>query len=179
MRGSAVGRTNHVLGAVSGRVSSAVDRATTVMYWLSAAVLLGIMLLGASDVLMRNVFGQPIRGTVAFVEIGLVALVYCALASVQRMDGHIAVDLVVSRLPGRARRYVERVADSVVLIGSVVLSWASTSAAIDATERGERFTGLVNIPSWPARILVAVGFTLLALQLLFQLGKRLTRGEEA
>ena len=54
---------------------------------------LPMMLLTIADILMKNIFHQPVRGTFELVELSLVFAVFCGLPEIFRRDANIVVDV--------------------------------------------------------------------------------------
>ncbi len=123
---------------------------------LSALTLLVITVVVSADVVMRNFLDSPLRGTVTYVEFGLVCASFLAFPWVLSQGGHIAVDLIVARLGRTMRWYVELVSHLIVVATMGVMAWATAQAALASFHRRERFAGLVDLPLWPARVTIAV-----------------------
>src|SRR5699024_7834187 len=105
----------------------------------------------------RTLYDRSIPGILELSEAALVAAVFLGLAYTGATNSHIAVDLLTERLPEKVARWVIATA---WLLTSVILVWmiyATTSRAIESTERGEVRTGLVNWPIWPSRWVIVVG----------------------
>ena len=117
-----------------------------------------LMMIGiAVDVVFRTLYDRSMPGVLELSEAALVAAVFLGLAYTGATNSHIAVDLLTERLPEKVARWVIATA---WLLTSVILVWmiyATTSRAIESTERGEVRTGLVNWPIWPSRWVIVVG----------------------
>ena len=117
-----------------------------------------LMMIGiAVDVVFRTLYDRSMPGILELSEAALVAAVFLGLAYTGATNSHIAVDLLTERLPEKVARWVIATA---WLLTSVILVWmiyATTSRAIESTERGEVRTGLVNWPIWPSRWVIVVG----------------------
>ena len=73
--------------------------------WVNMAGLVALafmMVLTVADVLMRYCFRSPLPGASELTELMLVIIVFFALADTHTVRGHVAVDLVVTRLAPRA-----------------------------------------------------------------------------
>lgn len=118
-----------------------------------------IMVLGiTAEVIYRNIQGRSLPGVLELSESALVAAVFFGLAYAGTSGTHIAVDLLVVRLPGRLARWVMVCAWT---LSVAVLGWltvASTERALNSLAGGEVRMGLVNWPLWPARWIIVIGF---------------------
>lgn len=138
-----------------------------------------VMMLGISaEVAYRNIQGRSIPGVLELSESALVATVFFGLAYAGTSGSHIAVDLLVTRLPRQVAKWtmVTAWALSVAVLGW--LTYASLERAMDSVSRGEARMGLVSWPLWPARWVIVVGFAAFLLVALTNL-VRLLRGRQA
>lgn len=144
-------------------LSLLVQRFVQLLALLSAITLLVITVVVFADVILRNVFDRPLRGTVAYVEFGLVCASFLAFPWVLSQGGHISVELVVERLWPSTRWYVELTSQLIVVATMGAMAWATAQAALTSFDRRERFAGLVDLPVWPARVAIAVALVGLVL----------------
>ena len=118
-----------------------------------------VMMLGISaEVVYRNLQGRSIPGVLELSESALVATVFFGLAYAGTSGSHIAVDLLVSRLPRWAAKWTMFTA---WVLSAGILTWltyASLQRALDSLSRGELRMGLVSWPLWPARWFIVIGF---------------------
>lgn len=138
-----------------------------------------VMMLGISaEVAYRNIQGRSIPGVLELSESALVATVFFGLAYAGTSGSHIAVDLLVTRLPRQVAKWtmVTAWALSVAVLGW--LTYASLERAMDSVSRGEARMGLVSWPLWPARWVIVIGFAAFLLVALTNL-VRLLRGRQA
>lgn len=149
-------------------------RAARPLAWLAALLLFAFLLLNTADVVARTLDVTRVRGVIEYTEVGLVLVVFLALAPAFASRMHISVDLVTARLPPRVAAGVE--AAGLAVCSGLVAWWtyAATLVAIDSTRRGEYRFGLVEVPVWPARIVVPIGVGCLLAYLLVRV-VRLTR----
>lgn len=155
------------------RIAVAVKTARP-LAWLAAALLFAFLVLNTADVVSRTLDVTRVRGVIEYTEIGLVLVVFLALAPAFASRMHISVDVVTARLPPRIAAGVE--AAGLAVCSGLVAWWtyAATLVAIDSTRSGEYRFGLVEVPVWPARIVVPVGVGCLLAYLVVRVG-RLTR----
>jgi len=141
---------------------------------LSAAAVVFIMLLTCADVVLRF-FGRPVPGAYELVGYSGAVIVAFALARTSVERGHIAVELLVDRLPGRPRSLVEAVGSlaGAVLFG--LLTWQSRVYASDLMESGDVSLTL-GMPTWPFVYAVGAGTALLTAVLLLDALRHLKRG---
>lgn len=144
---------------------------------ISALATLAIMLLTVIDVVSRIAGGGSVPGLLEISEVALVFLVFGGIAYGQQQRIHVSVNLVVSRLPERIGRVAVAIGLVVMLVIFAWATWASGEAALESVARGEVRFGITQVPVWPARLMIPVGFGVLWFETLIQL-LMVIRGEE-
>ena len=134
------------------------------------------MLIVVAEIIGRYIFGHPIPGQVEIATLALVVIVYLALPYTQMLDGHIRVDVFISRVKGAKREFLEALILVIGLISSLMMLWATGKRAIGSVLNQEFVTGVINFPIWPGRCSVALGLSLLSLTLVVQITRRLKNG---
>ena len=156
------------------RTESLVTRVSRVSNIIGVIAIAVLMLLVTSDVLGRFLFNRPILGAAEMSLYLMVIAVYCAVAYCALMKGHVAVDLLVSRLPRRG----QAITDSVTGLGSLaffsLIVWASVKALAFSFSRHE-VSWLLDIPTWPFRAVLVIGVVMLCLVLLIDFVHLVTR----
>jgi TRAP-type C4-dicarboxylate transport system permease small subunit len=123
-----------------------------------------MMFLTAGDVTLRQ-FQFPIMGTddlTAFLMVILISfgLAYCAINR-----GHIRVELLVERLPGRIQAVIDALTSLLSLGLCVLIVWQSIVNAVSVYQSGAT-SWTLNIIVYPFAGLVAFGFAWFAVVLL-------------
>jgi TRAP-type C4-dicarboxylate transport system permease small subunit len=147
---------------------------STKLNWVSAAAVIFIMLLTCADVVMR-LSGRPIPGTYELVGYFGSVIISFGLARTSIERGHIAVNLLVDRLPPRAQAIIEGIGNiaSAVLFGA--LAWQSQVYARDLSEIGD-ISLTLGMPTWPFVLGLATGTGMLSLVLFLDALRQLKRG---
>ena len=164
---------------MSGKIARAIDRFVSpisrVSTWVAMAVVMGIMCFITVNVIMRYGFNFPIRGIGEVVEVMMVLLIFFALAYAAARGGNIAVTLVISRLPQRAR-VVFGIITCFLSVGVVgLISWRSIRGGIRMMLYWGEETAVWGIPIFPFRFALAFGITLLCLKLIADFVRSLSR----
>jgi TRAP-type C4-dicarboxylate transport system permease small subunit len=124
------------------------------------------MILTTLDVIGRDVFNDPVPGTVELSQYLLVTFVLMGLAYTQQAKGHVPVSVLTSRLPLRGQFLLKITSSLLGLFLFSLLAWQGWEIAME--ER--TVSDLLRIPQSPFRILVAVAAFLTFLELLIDLG---------
>ena len=134
---------------------------------LSMIAAVAMMLLVTTDIFMRRVLDQPIFGAYEIGKILLVIIVFCGVAYVMSVRGHVAVDTLVRLYPRRLKIVVSGIAYLLSLIIVALISWQSTVYGLDMVQVGET-TILLRIFVAPFIFVVAFGSAILFLVILVQ-----------
>lgn len=146
-----------------------VERLTAGIAALGAVAIAAIMVLTVADVVRRTLTDTSIQGVVEVAPLLLLSAAALGFGYAEQTRIHVRTSMVTSRLP-RAAALLFRAAGSVVSL--VVLAWIAWEAldrAIRAVQNGDVTPGFVAFPTWPAQVLVPLGFALFA----FHVGVRL------
>jgi len=134
---------------------------------LGGIVIMLLVLLATVNVLGRWLFSLPISGYVDWVEQAMAFMAFLGLAYTQRLGGHIRMDILVSHLHGRRLWFTELVSTVLMLLITLVLIYGSWLHFLRAWQIGDSSLD-INLPTWPAKLVVPVALTVLALRLLLQ-----------
>ncbi|MBY6006496.1 TRAP transporter small permease [Salipiger bermudensis] len=146
----------------------------TVFAFLSGLGAFALMLLAVVSVSGRNLFNEPLRGYVDWIETAMPLIAILGISFVQRQGGHIRMDIVVGKLKGRALWAAEWLTTFGILVLMLALvwgSWAHFDRSFDMTRPmwSRDSTIDIGLPLWPAKLIVPVAFTVMSLRLLLQL----------
>ncbi len=145
-------------------ISGFVKTLTTWTARVGQIALAAAMLIIVANIILREIW-KPLPGTVEVVEIMGALLLSLGVAYCALDKGHIAVGLLVDKLPEFKEAVVELVVSSISFFFSSLLAWEMASYATSMMQRGYT-TGHLLIPLYPFIYVVAFGFLMLALVLL-------------
>lgn len=148
-------------------------------YWISVTAALCLMVIGGIDVLATYFLHKPVPAALELQEVLLATLVFMGLSHAQFLREHISVDIVIQNLPARVRRIL----DLVVLVASAavftILAWRCGELAWSSVAMRETASASLAFPVYPAKIFVALGAGLAALECIRQAGWWFRGGEPA
>ncbi len=156
------------------RLDQGLNRLERLFGLISGLAVFVLMILAVYSVGGRNIFNSPVRGYVDWIEVAMPLIAIMGVSYTQRDGGHIRMDILVSRLKGRALWLAEFVSTLLVLVLIVLLvwgSWAHFQRSFDfAAPWWSRDSTIdIKLPLWPAKLIVPVAFSVLALRLILQL----------
>ncbi len=150
-----------------GRIDRALGRVENAFNLFAGGLVFALMLFGVAQILLRVAFDAPIFGYIDIVEVSMVGFAVLSIAFVQRVGGHVRMELVLSRLRGRALWLVEAGgALAAAFIVAVLIPYSYMHFA-RAFSFGDS-TIDIELPTWPAKLVVPVALALLLLRLLVQ-----------
>ena len=154
---------------------------------ISGIAVFGLMVLAVVSVSGRNAINAPLPGYVDWIEQAMPLIAFLGISYVQRDGGHIRMDIVISRLHGRALWLFELISVLLILLLMLALVWGSWSHFDRSFDFGapmwSRDSSIdIGIPIWPAKLLAPVAFSVLCARLILQVwgyGRAFMLGLEA
>ena len=161
-------------GSLISRLDQRLLRAERFLALISGLAVFGLMVLAVISVSGRNALNAPLPGYVDWIEQAMPLIAFLGLSYVQRDGGHIRMDIVISRLKGRALWLFELISVLLILLLMLALVWGSWShfdRSFDpAAPMWSRDSSIdIGIPLWPAKLLAPVAFSVLCLRLILQI----------
>jgi TRAP-type C4-dicarboxylate transport system permease small subunit len=120
------------------------------MAWFGAAVLAALALLSVASIVGRAFSKMglgPVPGDFELVEAGAALAVFCFLPWAHLKRGHAVVDLLWRAYPGWLQRVLNLLADALMLLLWVLLTWRMGVAMLDYRSNGET-TFILQFPVW-------------------------------
>lgn len=146
------------------------ERVGKTVYWL----VLVAVLVSAGNAIVRKLFNMSSN---AFLELQWylfsAVFLFCAGFTLLRNE-HVRIDVISGRFSPRVQAWIDVLGTVFFLmpmaVGFIYLSWP---VFVRTFVQGEISTNAGGLMIWPARLMVPIGFTLLALQGLSELVKRI------
>lgn len=124
----------------------------------------------AADVTARNLLTSPLPGTLEITQHwSMVLIVMLAMGYAENIGEHINATILTQYLDPVSRWWSDLVVKSLTFAFVTALTYYSVTAAIFAVSVQQVALGAIVIPIWPVKIVLALGFALFALQLLFSI----------
>ena len=138
------------------------------MGFIGGVVIFLIVMISTVNILGRWFFTMPVNGYIDWIEQFMAFFAFLGIAYTQREGGHIRMDMLVSKLKGRLLYVTELFTSLIILFLTVVLIYGSSLHFLRAYNLGD--TSLdIDLPTWPAKLIVPVALTFLALRLIIQI----------
>jgi len=139
-------------------------------YWL----ILAAVLISAGNAVVRYSLNMSSN---AWLEIQwyLFSFVFLFCAGYTLLHNqHVRIDVISGQLSGRARAWIDIFGTVFFLMPmAIAIMWLSWPVFLDAYQSGEVSTNAGGLTVWPGRLMLPVGFSLLILQGVSELIKRI------
>jgi TRAP-type transport system small permease protein len=140
-----------------------------VMVTISSIFLAAMMLLVTADVTGRYVFKTPVKGSDELVGLLLLCVAACAFSYTQQEKRHIRIDILIDRVPRRARLGFD-IFNYLFSLGIYVLItrqiFIIVQRYINHLQTGTSTSEILHIPWTPFLIIMGLGFAILSLVML-------------
>ena len=146
----------------------AINALGRIMNIAASTVLAAMMLLTVTDVGMRYFLRRPILGTTEITENMMVCLTFFGLAWCAAQQGHLRVDMVVSRFSPRVQALVDGITTLAGFAMVGLIAWRSLVEGMAVREL-DIVSSLLRIPAFPFYYVIAIGSALLALVMVTQI----------
>jgi TRAP-type mannitol/chloroaromatic compound transport system permease small subunit len=154
---------------ISRLIDTLNDRVGRTVYWL----VLAMVLISAGNAIVRKLFNMSSN---AFLEMQwyLFSAVFLLCAGYTLLKNeHVRIDVITGHLSARTQAWIDVLGTVFFLMPmALVFIWLSWPIVLRTFTHGEISTNAGGLLIWPARALVPIGFTLLALQGVSELIKR-------
>lgn len=159
------------------RIMDGIDRVIV----LIAQLLLGSMvLLTFVSVTLRTFFNSSVPDDVLMQEMLMVAIVFLPLSYVQSVGAHLEVTVLSDLLPEPAQKGLTVLGLALGILAFGWMTYLAWEQAAEAFASGElAYTSVLDIPEWPAKMLVPIGLGWWTLRMMVQLLLPSTRPKEA
>ncbi len=146
------------------------ERIGRALYWL----ILVTVLISAANAVVRKAFNFSSN---SYLEIQwyLFSAIFLGAAGYTLLrNEHVRIDVIAGRLSRRAQAWIDIFGTIFFLLPmAILIGWLAWPIFVDAYVRNEVSTNAGGLIIWPARLLVPVGFLLLAMQGVSELIKRI------
>lgn len=168
-------------GSLLGRLDRALARIESVTAALAGLTIFFLMLFAIVNIALRKLSDfllwadvqskpdwiNPVFGYIDVVELSMVLFAVLCISYTQRLGGHVRMEIVLMRMTGRKLWIIEALTTLAALAVIAVLARYSVNYFLDAYNIGDS-TIDAELPTWPAKLMVPVAFTILMARLTLQ-----------
>jgi C4-dicarboxylate transporter DctQ subunit len=149
------------------RADRAFFKLESILNLLGGIIIFLLVFLATVNVLGRWLFDMSVSGYIDWVEQAMAFIAFLGIAYTKRLGGHIRMDILVSHLRGRWLWFTELLSVLLMLLVTVLLIYGSSLHFWRAYSLGDSSLD-IDLPVWPAKLVVPVALTVLALRLILQ-----------
>ena len=135
---------------------------------LGGIIIFLLVFLATANVLGRWLLNLSVDGYIDWVEQAMAFMAFLGIAYTKRLGGHIRMDIVVGHMRGRWLWFIELLSVIHMLIITLFLIYGSYLHFLRAYTLGDSSLD-IDLPTWPAKLVVPVALTVLALRLMLQI----------
>ncbi|PKR89251.1 C4-dicarboxylate ABC transporter [Pleomorphomonas diazotrophica] len=156
------------------RICAAIDALNVGVNYFARWLVLAAILLSAGNAIVRKLFNYSANSLLEG-QWYLFSAVFLLCAGYTLLRGeHVRIDIVASRLSRRSQVVVDILGTLFFLLPFTVAAiWLSWPQVVSKVLSGEVSSSAGGLPLWPAWVLIPVGFSLLGLQGVSEIIKRI------
>ena len=145
------------------------EKVGQLFFWL----VLITVLVSAANAVVRKLFNYSSNGLLE-IQWYFFSAIFLFLAGYTLLrNEHVRIDVIAGRLSKRTQTWIDILGTLFFLLPmAILLAWLAWPVFVEAYDRHEVSTNAGGLIIWPARLLVPIGFVLLALQGISELIKR-------
>ena len=123
---------------------------------VTGTVMILLVLMIVVDVSMRRLFNNPLRFSYELIGLALVIIAWTSILYTTGLERHITIDVLITRLPKKALKWMRSVWDFASAIVLLLLGWRSIVYALSMRDLG-KYTEMLEIEYYPFVLIVAAG----------------------
>ncbi len=146
------------------KFNSFFDRTIGLLAVLGAVILVGIMVIVDYEVVARYFLNSPTPWMLEIVEYALLYLTFLGAAWVLKEEGHIKMDLIVTRLNPKAELWLNIVTSIIGTVVCLIITWYGITVVLGLYHSGQYFAAYLKPPKYIIVAIVPFGTLLLSIQ---------------
>ncbi len=146
------------------------ERVGRFAYWL----VLVVALVSAGNAVVRYGFGESSNAWLEIQWYLFAGIFLLGAGYTLKHNGHVRIDVIYGRLSPRAQAVIDLIGGVLFLLPvTLLIMWLSWTGFADSYAIGEGSPDAGGLLRWPAKLMIPVGFGLLALQGVSEIIKRI------
>ena len=145
------------------KVTTIFDRIINVLAVLAGIILIYIMLSVCTEVLVRYL-GHQTRWVIEIATYGLLFMTFLVAAWLLRKEGHVRMELVLSRFSPRTQTIINTITSILGTVTCFIITWYSVLSTWEHFQKGWLMSTLLEPPAYPILAIIPVGSFFLSIQ---------------
>jgi len=155
------------------KLSQLIDAMNEYLGRAASWMVLGACLISAANAMSRYAFDLSSNAWLEIQWYLFAAIVMLGASYTLRVNEHVRVDIVYTHLSERGKEWLDLVGTALFLVPSMlVIAWYSIPFFMQSWDIQEMSGNAGGLIRWPVKLLVPVGFTLVAIQGISEIIKR-------
>lgn len=155
------------------RLDRVVSKSSNVSMEVATFVILALLILIILNAVIRSSNGGVIPGAYEIGQVAMPVLVFLALPWTFLKKNNYQLDLLYARFSDRKKLVLDVLHTLLYIVALSVWSFATVTEAIHSLSIMEYIPGLIQVPVFPSRVVIALGCLLMLLVLIRELVQRL------
>jgi C4-dicarboxylate transporter, DctQ subunit len=151
---------------VLARVGRAFDHVNTIMVIVCAILVVGLTFIVGADITLRYLFNRPLGWVKEVSEYILVGLGFLAAAWILKDDGHVRMDLILTKVGPRTQAMMNLITSAFSPIVVLIITVFSLRVTIDFYQTKMVTPTVLEPPKWILMTPIVAGCFLLVIQFL-------------
>jgi len=157
------------------KLGRAFDHIMVALAWVAGGFVVFMWLSINYEVVMRYFLGNPTSWVSDFSLYFMVYITMLGAAWLLKKDGHVKIEILVTRMSRGTRRVMKAIASLVGAVVSGLMFWYSFQMTLDAFQMKSVFFHAVIVPRWIVFWVIPTGFLLLSIQFLRNMYHEISR----
>ena len=155
------------------QISKLIDAVNDRLGWVASWMVLAACLISAANAMSRYAFDLSSNAWLEIQWYLFAAIVMLGASYTLRMNEHVRVDIVYTHLSERGKEWLDLIGTAVFLVPSMlVIAWESLPFFLTSWQIQEMSGNAGGLLRWPVKVLVPIGFTMVAIQGISEIIKR-------
>jgi C4-dicarboxylate transporter DctQ subunit len=146
------------------RLGRVFDQINIIMVIISALFILGLTFIVGADITLRYLFYKPLGWVKEVSEYILVVLGFLVAAWILKDDGHVKMDLVLTKVSPRVQTMMNIITSFISVIVVLIITWFSLRVTVQFYQTKLLTPSVLEPPKWILLTPIFVGSLLLAIQ---------------
>ncbi|MFC1863227.1 TRAP transporter small permease subunit [Thermodesulfobacteriota bacterium] len=152
----------------AGMVERTIRMGENVICIVAGLMLLGMMFLGASDVVGRYIFNRPITGAMEIAQLLMGGSIFFAMAYTLAQKAHVTVDIFFIMYSPRVQAILSFIMMFISFVLFALITWQSILIAVSDLQSG-KLVKVILIPLGPFKFMLPIGSMFLCLECIIQM----------
>jgi C4-dicarboxylate transporter DctQ subunit len=142
------------------------DKLLGILAAVSGLILIFLMVAVCIDVIMRYLLNRPLSWVIEIAEYLLVYMTFLGAAWVQKLEGHVRVDVLTMMVSPRAQSRMAFASSLIAAFVFLIIAVFGTIETWDTFEKGVRFPSMLEFPKAPILAVIPFGSFFFMIQFL-------------